>query len=117
MRWRYAPDGKTLISASKKDITLWNVETGKQQGNLPGHTADINALVMSPDGKILATASDDNTIRLWDPVSMKQLATIKGHTNYVKGLSFSADSKVLASGSWDNTMKLWDVPAILGAKK
>jgi WD40 repeat protein len=63
----------------------------------------------SPDGKTLASASWDHTVRLWDVGTGKELNTLNGHQALVNSVSFSPDGKTLASASYDNTVKLWDV--------
>ena len=63
----------------------------------------------SPDGKRLASASGDQTLKLWDAATGQELLTLKGHTGEVTGVSFSPDGKRLASASDDQTLKLWDV--------
>jgi WD40 repeat protein len=63
----------------------------------------------SPDGKTLASASSDNTIKLWDAATGQEKTTLSGHSNWVKSVSFSPDGKTLASASTDHTVKLWDV--------
>ena len=69
-----------------------------------------NTLVsFSPDGTLLASASDDNTVKLWNVATGTNIATLEGHTNSVYSVAFSPDGATLASGSWDNTVKLWDV--------
>jgi WD40 repeat protein len=120
----FSPDCKTLATeipgeviaegANKvvKDagrIKLWDLATGNAQAILTGHTEDVWCLVFSPDGKMLATGSEDKTIKLWDVAKRKEVATLKGHTNKVICLAFSADGKLLVSGSADKTIKLWDV--------
>ena len=58
---------------------------------------------------MLASASDDNTVKLWDTSTGKEIKTLSGHTNRVNGVSFSPDGKMLASASDDNTVKLWNL--------
>jgi WD40 repeat protein len=63
----------------------------------------------SADGKRLASASRDSTIKLWDPATGKLLRTLAGHPDSaVFTIAFSPDGKTLASGSEDKTIKLWD---------
>lgn len=67
----------------------------------------INAVSFSPDGQLLATASDDHTAKLWT-ADGKLIKTLTGHSNWVLDVNFSPDSQLLASGSYDNTVKLWN---------
>src|SRR5207244_4291807 len=78
-----------------------------------GHTDAVYAVAFSPDGKLLATASFDHTLKLWDVASGKELKTYGGtggHTKQVIAVAFNQDGSLLASGSTDNTLKVWDVP-------
>ncbi|QLJ02757.1 helix-turn-helix domain-containing protein [Streptomyces sp. NEAU-sy36] len=75
---------------------------------LTGHTAPIQALAFSPDGRILATASADHSVKLWDTSSHQLMSTLAGHTDAVTAVAFSPDGRMLASASADHSVKLWD---------
>jgi WD40 repeat protein len=75
---------------------------------LKGHTAEVDSVCFSPDGKRLASASGDRTVKVWDAATGKELFTLRGHRSFVNSVCFSPDGKRLASGSSDLTVKLWD---------
>ncbi len=84
----------------------------KQRNSLERHTDKVFSISFSPDGKILASASADNTIKLWS-LDGKLLRTLTGHTDRVFSVSFSPDGKTIASGSQDQTIKLWGLDGTL----
>ena len=79
-------------------------------GTLEGHTDPVYAVAWSPDGKTIATASFDNTVRLWDAATRKEIKKFEGHSKLVLTVAFSPDGKHVLSGSQDNTAKIWDMP-------
>jgi len=75
---------------------------------LIGHSDLVQAVAPSPDRGLLASASDDKTIKLWDPHTGEHLRTLEGHSDWVRSVAFSPDGGLLASASSDKTIKLWD---------
>ena len=74
------------------------------------HTDDVISIAFSPDGKMLASGSDDDTVRLWNATTGTLIHTLEGHTDDVNSVAFSPDGNTLASasGSWNNTVRLWN---------
>ena len=96
-----------------------NMGLGKAQGDglprepekytLQGHRGKITKLVLHPFYNIVASASEDATIRLWDYDSGEQERALKSHTGIVNFLAFNPNGKQLASCSTDLSIKLWNL--------
>ncbi len=85
-------------------IKFWNIK-GALQKTLKEHTASVNRVTVSTDGKI-ASVSSDKTVKLWNRDG-RLLTTCLGHTDDVYGIDFSPDRNTLVSGSADKTVRLW----------
>jgi WD40 repeat protein len=117
----FSEDGKTLVSGGfDETIQVWNLKTRKVIHTLPGHKDGVNAVAITPNGKMLITAgganqsNTDKIIRVWNledgkikKSQPKLIFSFKGHTSGITALTVSPDGEILASSSYDKTIKLW----------
>ncbi len=123
---RYSNQNKTIYSLAVSPTTtntfatanwdgkinLWrNNPDGIQKivNTLSGHKDTISQIKYSPDGKLIASASWDKTIKLWNAENGKLIDSLIGHQDGVNSIAFSPDGQTLISGSEDRTIKLWDL--------
>ena len=112
--------GLTLVErlASTDDISptiqnaLYDIAYSSQmRDRITAHTRKITDLAISPDGRYLATASEDLLIYLWDGLTGEQIGQLAGHRGAITDITFSPDSTQLASGGTDAQLIIWDIAA------
>ena len=94
-------------------IRIWQVGNLQQTDQVDAHSSWVRSISFSPDGKILASGSDDQLVKLWDvsdgKLSQEPIQILQGHTYRIRSVSFSPDGKFLASSSFDKTIRLWNI--------
>jgi hypothetical protein len=93
---------------AKISVLVLDAATGRVLHNLVGHTADVICIAFSPDGRRIATCSDDRTVKLWDTATGRDVFTLRGHTAGVNALVFSPDGRRIVSGGNDGRVRVWD---------
>ena len=93
------------------DIRMRESEDGGWRGEVSGHTQNVLSLAFKPNSYLLASGSNDDTIRIWDVEdihNLRHVRTLRGHTDRVTSVAWSPDGRTLASGSRDGTVRLWN---------
>jgi WD40 repeat protein len=88
---------------------LWRLCQGDARATLRGHSGPVRSIAFARDGRILASCSDDHTIKLWDIATRREIFTLRGHRAGVNSMAFCPDGTTLASGGDDKTVRLWDI--------
>ena len=106
----FSLDGHIFAHTYGKYIILRDVSDYSIKNTLTGHTYSVSLLAFSPDAKLLASGSNDTTIRLWDVNTGKLHSTLINHTQSIKALAFSSDGNELASiENSGEIINIWDV--------
>jgi WD40 repeat protein len=110
-----SPDGQGLVSATAPDISypsptvkLWNLKTGQVIRTFSDFADFSPYPLLSPDGEILVTGSNDNSIRLWNARTGVRIRSLMSHSAPIRRLAISPDGQFLASSSADGSVKLWN---------
>ncbi|KAL8402633.1 hypothetical protein RB596_009121 [Gaeumannomyces avenae] len=111
----FAPEESVVRKMFRNQFPTWLALVPQVDQNwdaclqtLEGHSGYIYSVAFAHDGKTVASASDDMTVKLWDTATGGCRATLEGHSGCVNSVAFAHDGKTLASASDDMTVKLWD---------
>lgn len=94
---------------SAEDALFRAMQSSQLQRIFSGHTEGINDATFSPDGRFLATTSQDSSVRLWDVATGQEIGILSGHAQPVNAAAFSPDGTVLATAGEDGFIILWNV--------
>jgi WD40 repeat protein len=72
------------------------------------HAWSVYAVAFSPDGALIASGSEDKTVRIWNAETGREQRTLQGHTGRINSVAFSPDGRRIASGGDDGAVFLWD---------
>ncbi|MDA3823544.1 MAG: WD40 repeat domain-containing protein [Bacteroidales bacterium] len=102
--------GEYIVSTEvNKTFQLSNVYEGRIEQSMRGHDDVTLAVAFSPDGKKIASGSNDRKVFLWDLETREKIAEFQGHSDNIYDLAFSPDGKLLASCSKDNSVRIWNI--------
>jgi WD40 repeat protein len=105
-RWLGVGGGQTLTLASWAQV--FDLETRRPVRELSGHSGVVMAISFSRDGKWIATASRDGTLKLWPTVPISPSVRLTGHDQVVTAVAVSSDGRRIATGSFDQTARIWE---------
>jgi len=92
-----------------RSLRVWQPETTGNPKTIKGHDISVNAVAVTPDGKLAVSGSDDCTLKVWDLKTGEEIHSFQGHSDRVNAVSVTPDGKRVVSGSDDKTLKVWDL--------
>jgi WD40 repeat protein len=105
----FGPNGKSLASAGGDKWRIWDVTAGSELQSHEEKGAEVNALALSADGKLLVTGGRDGDLRLWDAGSGKLNLTLSGSGQPINAVALSSDGRLVAAGAQDGSTRLWEL--------
>jgi WD40 repeat protein len=114
-RVAFFPRGDDFFTGTRSGAgQIWSATNGEKGSSFPGYSTPFlgfmasRSVDLSPDGTLVATASDDHSVGVWSSRKGDRVATLRGHTDHVFFVGFSPDSKEILTISLDGTARSWD---------
>jgi WD40 repeat protein len=111
----FSPDGSMIASGQSLNrfqndnwVMIWNTDDWTELQTIRDYGDDVHAVSFSPDGRILATGSRDDTLRLFKSSDFTEISNLSGHSNWIFDLDFSPNGKYIASASRDSSIRIWE---------
>jgi WD40 repeat protein len=103
----FSRDG-SRIAAGALSVFLWDAITGQALWETKGHAGPVRGVALSDDGRFVASASDDRTVRVWDADTGQQPLDLRRHTGPARCVAFSRDGRLITTASDDRTVQVCD---------
>ena len=108
LKQRFADAAPPVVSANTGPSATQTIINHQQGLIFTGHLASVNALAWSPDGKFIASASDDTFVQVFDAATGTRRLIYRGHTEEVAAVAWSPTGQLIASGGQDRTVQIWN---------
>src|SRR5262249_8632606 len=106
----FSPDGRYLTAGIGSAVKVWVVDGGEVRATIRGHLVRVWWTRFLDGGRILASGSEDRTLKLWDVAqALAERDVLKAHSGNVQSLAFGPDGLTLFSGGSDGELRRWDV--------
>jgi WD40 repeat protein len=112
----FSPDGTRIISAGHT-LRMIDSDSAKELWRRPRNNYAFLSMAFRPDGKLIATGSQDTSVRLWDAANGNEIAILRGHKGYVDAVAFSPNGGNILSWSRDGQLILWDISSAKVSQK
>jgi WD40 repeat protein len=104
----FSPTGQCMAGVCCENVHVWNSQTGAEIVCLRGHKGSIYTIAFSPNGRLIASISNDNSVRIWDSENGNEINRSENIVTRGNSIAFSPDGKRLAFEISDSIVKIWD---------
>ena len=108
----FSPDGQHIGLGNMDDLLIYDLRDTRSPLRLVGHTASLNDAAFSPDGRTVATVSDDRRLKLWDADTGDEIRSTQAHLRDARSVSFSRDGQMLVTSGEDGMVRLWQATSL-----